>query len=167
MPPAERGARINAGPGRRRSDRLRGIEGFCKFQPAVPLAKPGQPRAGQGVERSGAGQTFITPQPARHPMAMDPPLLAMRGISDWSETGHRRAFALPPRCPARSSHRSACGPGSRQFLHKPSQAAFEFAAFHDRLPWLEPIRNISRGQSPYGARTEPHISTDTSILNLL
>jgi hypothetical protein len=71
MPPAERGARVDAGPHRRRTDALREVQGVGIFQPAVPLAKPGKRRAGQSIERSGAGLAFITLMPPRHTVTVD------------------------------------------------------------------------------------------------
>jgi hypothetical protein len=47
------------------------FRGVGIFQPAVPLAKPGKRRADQGIERSGAGQTFITLRPPRHTVTVD------------------------------------------------------------------------------------------------
>ena len=80
MPPAEGRALVDPGPHRRGADGLRAVERFGEFQPAVPLSKPGQRRAGQSVERPGAGQAFVTPQTPRHTMAMDATPLAMRAF---------------------------------------------------------------------------------------
>ena len=91
-------------------------------------------RAGQGIERSGAGQAFITLKPARHTVTVVIAPLAMRAFQIGLKRTIDQLLRSISSTPLAYCINQLAGLGRRQFFDKFRQTAFEFAVLHDRPP---------------------------------